>query len=84
MSNSLSGLAYIEVAKMLERGLAQGHTQNKWKDETVKFHTDKAAGHIKQHWLVKSGKMESDENHLQNALCRMAMALYVEKVDAKS
>ena len=76
--NSLEGFTYLQVAEMLERGLRQGHEEGGWKKKTVKHHVDKAEGHIMQYWDAKEGRIKTDENHLQNALCRLAMALWVE------
>lgn len=82
--NSLQGFTYLEVSEMLERGLAQGHDEESWRRESVEFHLLKAEGHINQYRKVRANMLQSEENHLQNALCRLAMAMYVGDGDGKA
>ena len=84
MSNSLPGLAYTIVDKVEKNGIAHGHSENGWKKETPWFHYTKAAKHLMTH-IGETTRVwdKSGENHAELALCRIAMALWVEKKNAE-
>ena len=74
--------AYNVIARVLEKGLAQGHSQDAWKGETELFHLMKGNSHSMTR-LREIARVDdlSDENHAELAFCRMAMALYVRERD---
>ena len=52
------------------------HLPYSWKDEDVSQHLLKAARHINTHMQIAAGYQKDDgENHLDNAITRLAMAL---------
>lgn len=64
-----------EVSLDVERKGLQKHEKDGWFNEIREKHTLKAARHIMSHELTMGGFIESEESHLENALCRLAMAL---------
>ena len=57
------------------------HSPYTWKDETEDEHLNKAARHILTHQLIRDGHQKEDgEEHLNNAITRLAMAIAKRKV----
>lgn len=85
--SDLSSSASEVVDRILERGLAEGHRPDSWRTEPATFHALKAARHIQSAMLemlhADSGlPLRADgtaEEHLERALCRVAMALWVHR-----
>jgi len=68
-------LAHRTIAEVIQTGL-QKHKKEVWRTEPINNHLDKAARHILTYKLILEGNSPPDgENHLKNALTRLAMAL---------
>ena len=74
--------AYRVISRVLEKGLAQGHSQDAWQCETELFHLMKGNSHSMTR-LREIAHVDdlSDEDHTKLAFCRMAMALFVKERD---
>ncbi len=70
----------LQTALTVERlGLGK-HKLDSWRSEPRQNHTLKASRHLMTHELIQIGWAEEDgEDHLGNALCRVAMALAQEE-----
>lgn len=83
MKSSL--LAAVTVERILEAGVAEGHKPDSWKREPVSFHLLKAIRHATtamlqlEHPDLPSRSQETPEDHLERALCRLAMALWIKR-----
>lgn len=65
-----------EAALMIERSGLAKHKGDSWAHEPRQNHTLKAGRHLMTHELISIGWAKPDnEDHLGNALCRVAMAL---------
>jgi len=74
-------LTYVEEALetiLLSRDRTSKHPALSWLDEHEDEHLRKASRHILTHQLVRDGQQpETQEDHLYNAVCRLAMAMGV-------
>lgn len=78
---TIEQLAHDTVLKILQKGLAQGHSDSAWKDEPATMHIQKAARHaITASLLLEHPDYTKDAEtaleHAENALCRLAMAVW--------
>ena len=68
---------------ILVAGLRQGHAENDWMDQSIESHSLRAMGHLIESEKMRQGHKPEDgegvEGHLLRALCRTAMALYLER-----
>lgn len=79
---AIEQLAARVILETLQKGLAQGHSNEAWKTEPVDMHLQKAAKHaITASLMSGHGDYPNDpENalqHAKNCLCRAAMAVWV-------
>ena len=62
---------------LLSEDRTSKHPPYTWKDEPTEQHLLKSARHILTHLNIKAGGQKPDgENHLDNAITRLAMALF--------
>lgn len=67
----------IESLMMASVGSGK-HFVGEWRTESLDHHLHRAAGHLERWRGVQHGVREPDgEDHLQQALCRVAMALAI-------
>ena len=82
---NIENLAADTVSHILQEGMKQGHAPDSWKDEPITFHLLKGIRHatsamlLIQHSDLPCSTDEDTIGHLERAVCRMAMALYVMK-----
>jgi hypothetical protein len=75
----------IETAMRVVAGVydANGpprHGQDDWMEMSAEEHADHAAQHLEDWEMIRRGLLSPNgENHLHNALCRIAMALVVSR-----
>ena len=61
---------------LLSKDRTSKHKPYTWMDEDQEQHLLKAARHINTYMQIKNGyQKDTDENHLDNAICRLAMAV---------
>jgi len=61
---------------LLSKDRMSKHPPYSWKSEEVNQHLLKAARHINTYMQIAAGYQKDDEeNHLNNAMCRLAMAM---------
>ena len=69
---------------LLSKDRTSKHPPYTWLEEDVNEHLIKAARHILTHININSGYQEhTGENHLDNAICRLAMAVAKQQKDGK-
>jgi len=59
------------IWSVLEVGRAKGYPPGSWRNEPIREHLLKAAWHL----VRFLAGVQSDENHLEHALCRLAMGV---------
>jgi hypothetical protein len=68
-------VAWDAVDQMMTEGLKK-HRAEGWRAEPQDNHLDKAVRHVMTFKLIRDSNQKPDgENHLRNALCRLAFAL---------
>lgn len=67
--------AIAAIDDILQYGRSKGHPQASWRNETEQHHLDKANGHIHDYL----NGIDRGEDHLECALCRLAMAVAVRR-----
>ena len=68
-------VAATAVEQMIQEGLKK-HVADRWRTEPQDNHLDKAVRHIMTFKLISDGNQKPDgEQHLCNAICRLALAL---------
>lgn len=72
-------LLYVEKAIstiLLSKDRTSKHKPYTWCDEDEDEHLRKASRHILTHQIIRDGHQKDDgEDHLNNAICRLAMAV---------
>jgi hypothetical protein len=67
--------AIAAIDEILSYGRSKGHQYASWRSETVHHHVEKARGHLMDYLYG----VERGEDHLECALCRLAMAVSVRR-----
>ncbi len=71
-----SAKAYKIINSVMETGSAKDGKDDSWQHKPRHFHITKAIRHATTALMVDLGVIQPDgENHLELALCRLAMAL---------
>ena len=77
-------MLYVEdsIAEiLLSKDRTEKHKPYTWLDESDDEHLRKASRHILTHQLIRDGQQPDDlENHLNNAICRLAMAIAAQRI----
>jgi len=69
-----ASLAADTIRRIMRKGLGK-HSADSWRDEFLENHLVKGARHLLSAELIDRGLSEKDEdNHIENGLCRAAMA----------
>lgn len=63
------------IDEILTYGKSKGHPLASWRGESVEHHVNKANGHLKDYLY----EVDRGEDHLECALCRLAMAVAVRR-----
>lgn len=70
-----ASLAYSTITQVIEENRGK-HKGGSWMDDPQNRHLSKAIRHIETYRMIRDGDIPPDgENHLRNALTRVAMAL---------
>jgi hypothetical protein len=67
--------AIAAIDEILSYGRSKGHPLASWRKETIEHHLTKAHGHIHDYLH----EVDRGEDHLECALCRLAMAVAVRR-----
>lgn len=72
--------AIAAIDEILSYGRSKGHPHGSWRKETMEHHLEKAHGHI--HDFLH--EVDRGEDHLECALCRLAMAVSVRRQNGQT
>lgn len=68
------------IQGVLNIGAAKGYKPGGWRREPLNHHLDKAFSHLMRY----INGVVSDEDHLEHALCRLAMAVAVRRAQKET
>lgn len=81
------GSAENSLRGILVCGLEQGHRENDWVEQPINQHVLQAIGHASMAERMRQGHKAEDAEgaigHMERALCRTAMALWLMRQDAR-
>jgi len=70
---------------LLSEGRITKHQPYTWMDEDEDEHLNKSSRHILTYQIIREGQQHPDgEEHLNNAICRLAMALAKKRLGKKN
>ena len=68
--------AIVAIEEILDYGASKGHEPGEWRGEGFEYQLKKVEGHMKKY---REGL--TDEDHLECALCRLAMAVDIRRAE---